>query len=357
MKADGQISTVLPEIIQRNLIERVVDLISRDNSSFSGLEKDDADGAKLSAVARVLEMRNWVPLAGQYILNGRQIFDIHDGLTEMLLHTDLGDCTLSGLRLPYDCFYIHFGKQDEIKVPWDDDFEYVDGAFVAVTPWDPSDTSEEAQKRYKVGLSTVKKDGSGVAMPGYFIDFTPAEAGIPIEAAIETAIKRRKEHFFEGAVEGSVNYALAQSRAHHLDEGYELAKKALRLIFNSLFYLESLGTLPDETVGRDVSAQLTAEWLAAKPDRRFKVKQKLNAQGYTVVKLVGTELTEAYPSRGTREGVSTHWRRGFFREQAHGPKLTLRKRIWVKPVVVNPGKGAVTEVPGHVYVAPGPGLQ
>lgn len=39
--------------------------------------------------------------------------------------------------------------------------------------------------------------------------------------------------------------------------------------------------------------------------------------------------------------------------QAHGPAMTLRKRIWVRPTVVNANKGDNTDVPGHIYVPGG----
>lgn len=54
--------------------------------------------------------------------------------------------------------------------------------------------------------------------------------------------------------------------------------------------------------------------------------------------------------------VTPHWRKGrkgHWREQAHGPKLTLRKRVLIKPTFV---KGHELtdpfQVKGHVYKAP-----
>lgn len=43
------------------------------------------------------------------------------------------------------------------------------------------------------------------------------------------------------------------------------------------------------------------------------------------------------PGDGAGSGVTTspHWRRGHFRSQPHGPGNTLRKRVFIEPVMVN----------------------
>jgi hypothetical protein len=39
---------------------------------------------------------------------------------------------------------------------------------------------------------------------------------------------------------------------------------------------------------------------------------------------------------GTHASPRAHWRRGHWRDQVHGPKLSLRKQMWIEPVFVNP---------------------
>lgn len=348
VRANGVITESLPHIIQQELVGRMM-------ASLKGFidENPEAKTMAAQALAKFLEQRHWVPLIGQYEHNGRQIFDLHDDLTEMLLATDVGDCTLEDLNLPYDCFFIRFGKQDDIKVPFDDDFEYVDGAFVAVTPWQDTPTSAP-KKRFKIGLSTVKKSGEGVMMPGYFIDFTPEEACMPVDKAVDAAMARRRAAFFEGVKEGSMVSGLAEIRAAELAEGGLLARKALPLVFNAMFYLESLSDVPAEEPGRDTSSELTAKWQQSKPDRRHKVRSQLIAGGYAVVRLVGKEVARTgLGGSGVShqvDGLKTHWRRGFFRQQPHGPERQLRRRQWIKPTVVNAHKSDASEAPGHIYV-------
>lgn len=347
VRADGRIGGGLVERIQQQLIgamtaglkERLQEMPEQDRGHMAG-----------QLMAKYAEQRHWVPLIGQYEANGRQIFDLHDCLTEALLQTDVGSCTLEDLALPFDCFYLAFGKQESIKVPWEDDFEYADGAFVASTPW--ADTGTE--RRFKIGLSTVKKDGSGVMMPGYFLDFTPEEGKLPVQEAIDNAIERRKAVFFHGVVPGSQEEALAMHRAGELEEGGILARKALLLVFNAMFYLESLKSVPDVSPGRDTSPEMSAKWHGATGSRRRKLQSELTANGYAVVRLVGTEIAEAVEAAGGRpDGVRAHWRRGFYRDQPYGPGKAMKRRQWIRPVIVNAHKAGKDDMPGHVYVSGG----
>lgn len=349
VRADGRIASTLPGLIKDNLIEAMMAGASKWLATLAPEDRGVVAGQML---AKFMEQRHWVPLIGQYEANGRQIFDLHDGLTEALLQTDMGECTLEDLALPYDCFFLSFGKQQEIKVPWEDDFEYADGAFVAATPWDEA---EPTKRRYKIGLSTVKKDGSGVMMPGYFIDFIPAEASLPVQQAIDAAIERRKRAFFEGVMPGSQDEVLAQHRTSELEEGAILARKALALVFNAMFYLESLNDIPSPTPGRDTSPGLVAKWAATKPERRHKLQSELTASGYTMVHLLGSEVADALAKAGGRpDGVRTHWRRGHYKQQPYGPGQSLRRRQWIRPTIVNAHKSEQgDELPGHIYVSGG----
>lgn len=313
-----------------------------------------AKEAFVQTVAKFMEQRHWVPMLAQYELNGRQIFDLHDGLTEMLLNTDVSECTLDEIKLPYDCFYLRFGKQDEIKVPFEDDFEYVDGAFIAASPWAAPNASPETkpETRIKIGLTTVKKDGRGVMMPGYFLDFYPSELSLPFGEAVDAALKRRVEAFKEDEPDDEWSKTLSLVRASEVTEGAALARLALPLIFNSLFYLESLNDLPEYTPSRDTSSELTARWEQSKPNRRHKLHSELTKNGYAIVRLVGKEVVDATAGLNPRGGgVRTHWRRGYFRNQPHGPQKSLRKRVWIRPTVIRADRADESgDTVGRIYI-------
>lgn len=342
VQADGRMARNVPDAIWQGL---VMPCMKSAAAQLGGHPERDAVLSQL--LGKLSDQRHWSPLVAQYELNGRQIFDFEDHLVDMLDHTDLGNATLGSLKLPYDCFFLRFGRQERIKSEWNEDFEYVDGAFIAATPWDDQ---APIQHRLKIGLATIKRDGSGVMMPGYFLDITPTEAALPAAEAVDAAIARRRATFMADAKGDAHSEAFAQLRIHEADEGARLARLALPLIINGLYYLESLNDLPAEEPGRDTSSELTARWAQEAPAKRSKLRSQLTASGYTVVKIVGRELGRPQVGGSERNGPRTHWRRGFTREQRYGAGLAFCRRVWIKPTLVN-ASDAGEDLPGHIYVA------
>lgn len=344
---DGMVSSTLYASINRDIFEPAIASVAA--AVRSGEYPEDCVGQLL---AKLKATEHWVPMYGQYELAGRQIFDLHDRLTDMLLATDLGDSTLENLHLPYDALYLRFGAQDSIKLPFDEDrFEFFDGAFVARSPWD------ESGSRIKIGFTTVHEDGTGVDYPGYFFDILPSELSLPVEEAIEVAMARLLATYRDDEGASPNTRALNSHLREYVEESATMIRAAAALLVNALFYVESIsGALPAEEPGRDTPPERVSRWMHAPLDKRRKQRSALTADGYAIVRLVGKEVaTEAAPSAGIHASVRVHWRRGHWRQQRHGAGRALIKRIWIKPVLV--GKDAMqddTPVPGHVYAIGAP---
>lgn len=292
--------------------------------------------------AKLAEMRHWVPLAAQYYNCGRQIFDLTDEVVEMLEHTDFGDCTLEGWHPPYEAFFVNFGKRASICLPWGDDFEYLDGAFIAMTPVD-----EQGNMRLKLGFSTCKKGGEGVMSPGYFLDFTPEEQAMPVAVAIDHAISRRADSFLDKPGDSESDKAINAHRRAVINDGGEILKQASSLIVNVLFYLESIGTPRRLEPGRDAPTDYVVRWEQSNPRQREKLKSRLLSEGYTAVYLLGREFSASNTAANVGHR-RTHWRRGHWRRQHHGQANSLIKRLWIKPQLI--GAGSADELTGHIYV-------
>ncbi len=341
----------------QQLEERLLDPITQTTlGPLSGANvPPDLVTARFQLVAKLYEIRHWAPLVAQYELNGRQIFDFNDTLVEMLAHTDHGECTLADWHPPFDAFFVRFGKQDEFKLQFGDDFEYLDGAFVAVTPWDETPGS----RRIKFGFTTVLRDGRGVTLPGHFLDLAPDEQNMPIDQAVSVALARRIAGLSEGPVPESdeptndpVEF-LRRSRVGTIEEAAEIMRQGATLLVNALFYLESVGAPQATQPGRDTPLARVAAWMNAPPTRHHKMRSQLTSDGYAVVYLMGQELMRgASPARDTGS-KRAHWRRGHWRMQRHGPQLSLRKRLWMKPVMVNAHQ-AHEDMPGRITVVTPP---
>jgi hypothetical protein len=279
-------------------------------------------------------------VVGQYELHGRQIFDFSSGLVQMLQHTDIRDCSVQNLLLPYPALYMHFGRAAGIEVEGSNgELEYIDGALIA-------HAKDESMEVLKLALSGVDRSGARVRRTMHYTSL-PAEAmRLPVQQAIDAGV----EYFLDGPPRRSDVPEWVQDfwedRRRHAGKA---AIAALPLIVNGLFYLENPPRPHRVALGAATPAELVAQWEGTVPARRRKLQAKLTADGYTLVHLVGEEI--AHRADGSGSGtVAPHWRRGHWREQAHGPKMSLRKRILIKPVLVNGhGEAHPLDVPGHVY--------
>ena len=266
----------------------------------------------------------------------------------MLCKTDLRDCTLEDWNAPYDAFYVRFGKQEAMKLPFDgDEFEYLDGAYVARTPF------AGGGRRLKLGFTTVKENGKGVSLPGYFIDIFPDEQKMVVTDAIEAALSRKISEYDAEDAQDPEATAINSHRRQEAKDSADLLRAGAALLVNAMFYLEGLGSAaPQPGPGRDTPSNRVARWCQLDATKRRKEKSALNADGYAVVRLVGGEII-AGETRSTGGLPETHWRRGHWRFQRHGEGLSERRRIWIKPVLVGAGHHDGSELPGHVYVGAG----
>lgn len=343
--AEGMITTDLHDQIYQDLIAPQMALTAQ------AVREEGVDGVIAGqTITKQLSYSDWVPLLGQYEASGKQIFDLHDSLTELLRQTDVGECTLEDLHMPYACVYLQFGKLLDVKHAFDSEagtFEYMDGVFVALSPW------SEAGSRIKMGFSTVHEDGTGVMYPGLFFDLLPDERKLPVLQGIEAALDRRqREH--QASEDSHHNYQAVMAHARDADdEAADTLCRAASLVVNALFYIESLReNLPHPTPGRDTPPTMSAKWAAANPRQQLKQRSALSADGYTVVRLVGTEVAGQASGAPTGTSRKVHWRRGHWRQQPYGEHMALRRRTWIKPVLVG-GSEAPAELPGHRYVLSG----
>lgn len=346
VNAAGMISDALPQMIDEYLIPLYA-------TSFrqATLDQPNADYLFMVHAAKIAILRHWVPLAAQYELNGRQIFDLDDQLVTLLRQTDLGEATLEQWHAPYEAFYVRFGCQPEMRITFEgDEFEYLEGAYVARTPFDG-----EGGMRLKFGFTTVKADGRGVMLPGYFVDILPDEQRLVVADAVDAAIARRLAEVGDRSEDDEATRAFKSHQRSEVNDSAELLRAGVKLLVNALFYLESIRVhQPSPEPGRDTPPERVARWFQLPDRRRLKEQSALTADGYAVVRLVGREASEAEIGSGGSD-VRAHWRRGHWRQQRHGVGLALFKRLWIKPVLVAANREDSTSLPGHVYTTGGIG--
>ncbi len=326
-----------------------------DSAKSAYKDHPDRDAMQVYSVAQAVELQYWIPLASQFLLNGKQIFDMDQALMEQLMLTDLGDSTLRDWNPVYDCFYLRLGKQEGAALPFlDGAQQHLEGAFIAVTPYDVP--GEVSGNRIKIGMTTVKDDGTPTEWPAFFLDILPKEQSLPIVDCFDAAISRRIANFSgqqqDPSVVGGLMAGINRLRAELARESGDLMKGAMQLVVNALFYIETMGKdVGIKGPGRDIPTSLAEQWEST-PNRRHKLEQALTRDGYSIVRHVGREFAQGRPTgSGT---VSTHWRRGHYRDQPYGPQKSLVKRVWIKPTIIAAEQADSSSTPGHIYKAARP---
>lgn len=320
----------------------------------------------------VMETENMLAMAyGRFVQAGRQIMDFPPALVDMLANTDIDDIPLNTIKLPYPAQYLHFGPQAgcELEPGWVVDGAYVEQRGIAgdirftVTAV-PTDHTQ-AQTWYLFPEAMYTQDFVG--------EYRSMDIGTAIDTVLSAKLAGLRERMTNAGGDMTANLRaspgadgeampelrdvtarLAADRDESVRRRHPAYKAALQLVVNALCYISAY---PDDIAavwpdGTPASLRDKAEHGKGKEIAR--AKSKLTALGYVPVHICGQRIAEQRAAMGIAGGthgqVVTHWRRGHWRHQAHGAGRTLRKLIWLMPVVV--GSKAHDDEPadGHLYL-------
>ncbi|WP_139222975.1 hypothetical protein [Paracidovorax wautersii] len=296
---------------------------------------------------------------GSYMDGGKIIFDLSESLRQTLLITDAEDIPCGELVFPAKCFYLHFGAESGLS----NDGVNIEGAFVACL--DDRMTIDLVPQGFgqphflslpmgesMIGVSVLLNEPSKLvsqALVDSIADVLAANAKMYEQMA---GMERRLERQYGQVVK-------VPAPVERLAEKGPLLQKALSLIVNTMFYLAVEPQDISDDWGRDTPAEaLVALQAAIKPGAVKTIENTLLKAGYSKVRFAGKMFAQSIAARHIREvaesgkTIAAHFRRGHFRRQPYGPERTLRKTIFVAPVLVNAGYGG--EAQGRIYAVPPP---
>lgn len=296
-----------------------------------------------------------VQIYGGYQDGGRIIFDVRNELSRSLLATDSTEIPCDAVVFPARSFYLQFGPGTGLR---DHGLE-IEGAFVQHLAEDKAmviDLVPAGAFSYKAFWQLPM----GEQMTGIRVDLdNPSE---PVSAALDRSIDNvmaRNRAIFDQIAE--IERQLAEqygevvrvpSPVENLADKRDLLHSALQLVLNTLFFLAA----ESEDVQEDWEEEAPAEFIAQLHSEKFGTRKtaenNLANQGYVRVRFVGRHYAESAGAKavseamGTGRTMPTHLRRGHFRNQPYGPERSLRRTVFIAPIVVNPGKG---EPAGRIY--------
>ena len=251
------------------------------------------------------------------------IFRVEDSLIDILTQTDISDdVSVSMLPLPYPRLYIELGQ---------------------------SRTLQESLSNIASGVHTlegayIEKGRHNRLGEGYYIMLTGSPLGkndamddatlalfLPTSASDERLEDVLKKSVL-AANELARENGLRETPVEWTDQSY----RCLLLLIKALLYI-SLPEVrreshPERTEALKELQRLKSPGKKAKAERRMR---KLS--DYVVIKAAPAH-EKAFSGEGREGGVKPHWRRAHYRMQAHGPRMSLRKLVFITEMLVGVGK-------------------
>jgi len=275
----------------------------------------------------------------KFFREGQNIFHIRRELVSMLTKTDVKKVRIDDIMSPFDFCYIHFGGAGpELWGSY-----HLDGSYI----WSFIDEDE-----HSIGLCHIGSNQSG----GYPEGSSPKivfEDKIHIfhllvyeEPSFQT-VEDFLDWDFRDDSHGSELYQENRKRwKPHLDE-------VIPLVVNTLLFLTARpgdvskryhSNAPQNLVDKTKRAEERGDQSTKK-----RSEAKLLSHGHKRINFVGDKVASALQKgAGSEDSPKTHWRRGHWRRQAHGPNYSQHKLIWIEPTLVGTENPESVETK-HIY--------
>lgn len=308
----------------------------RTRAAFGDREETKRD---TMATACGMNEAHLCDMLASFFNDGQVLFHIARPLREAFLTSDLGDACGSDLKFPFDSFYMHLGA--DMGLTLNDGRARLEGALVE---------RREDGKSLRIALvgDMVDKPAHwglrGMESFSFYIDNENMDR--PLLQAIEERLKHEardpndvKELSDWSTFTVEEKKSIQEGWASH-DLERELHSKNLqvtldcmKLVANALLYLSQYPEDAQEGWQDGAPKGFTEKFERQDPKAREKTLSRARNDGFTRIRRVG-KLFEREESREQGDSPSPHLRRAHWRRQAYGPKLSLRRLMWIRAVRV-----------------------
>ena len=271
-----------------------------------------------------------------HALTGKPTFVTSPGLTEALIHTEFRDVPSDMLKLPHEVLSIEPPRNVGLQIP-----DVQSGLHEVVNIFVLTRGVRSVGQTWHVVLVGEDKGFSeeeerifayNDALFHFHFRFDP-------ELTVGQLIAKHVAEVSEWVQATSGMTATGWTEEH--------LERILRYVINTLLYV----TLPDaelQLLYRDPEVEKLHEKLSRAPKgshKREKLNGELRSKSKDRVTLLGSTVKlmrrahDTAPGAGGGDGTKLyvqHIRRGHWRNQAHGPEHSLRRLMWIKPMMVGP---------------------
>lgn len=301
---------------------------------------------------------------------GRNIFSFSKELLQLLEKTDVNDVKPELFKPPYDIFYLNL-KPLNIKLSKNSD-AIIEGVYIDHNIWNGNGEHPEGYcdlSFYFVGdfketflkyISKVKSSMMPFTNDNYveetplgdfwniYLWFEKSEKRETVKEALDYFLKNLKDEIF---VTNKKPEQITDFDLEFYSDTIELIERTINLVINCLLYLSQ----PKDKI--DIETKLPTglpgnfekKMSFAKTEKeKKKIREKIEQAGFSKINFVGQTFKRRY-NEIINSGltVQPHWRRGHWRNQKFGEKLSESKLIWIMPTIVNNDIGQPLK--GHLY--------
>jgi hypothetical protein len=281
-----------------------------------------------------------------WIEKGRNIFDFSNNISDLLKETDILDMDISLIKSPYSTFYIDLSKA---KIPFEENGEiYIEGAFIR----DDIEENEDWERTISINFVSsdyinnywkINKDLCWDSDRGFqsILLFLDRKGNLN---TIKEAVEYIKKAFLNNGYDD-----LTENRKNELHQIHnQFIDRTINFIINCLLYLTTKEVDIEEEYPKNLPSYLKAKLSKANSKRKTEIAEtEIIRSGFTKIKYVGRKIKSNYISNDLNGEISTHWRKGHWRNQKFGKNLLESKLVWIMPTIVNKEKGEPKK--GHIY--------
>lgn len=298
-------------------------LLGLEQFTFPEERLKRAFGEEFGQAGNTLEMA-----VEQWYGSGQQIFDL-SAISAMFLDSDAMKTPVGRLKLPYEAFFIHWGKHLELASPMNGRF--IEGCYVVRYPHGESidftfvtSLPDDDPWDQRSLMANMVVDCEGV----YAVMAEPENDGTIADNLVE-----QSQTGFSNE-EGILRWS-------------NCIGAALNMAANCLCYLSSPKAEVEDKYPQDAPARLVKQASTGTPRERARGESKLQNLGFRVIKLCGQRLAESMGLKAGSKEMPPHWRKGHWWPARVGKGRTEVRMDWRDGVVVNLNKGAPEA--GHIY--------
>lgn len=286
----------------------------------------DGQLAKDAAAVVLAEDVKGLLVWAQWQHSGAAVYEVSPALARELWASDAGELRPADLLERPECFYLHFGLQDNDK-PVLDNGTPVEGAYVVVAP---------GVSIRIVLCGRPQDDATQTPSDGrYDLRLVWPHTDQPVDAAIDRSLQSDLADVDAAAQQlrhAGHPAGAADALRQRLVANSAVYRECTRYLLNVMAYRRFVDDAVETQWGSEVPSSLRAKVMKGGKEGA-RAHSKLWFMGFGPTRVIGSTFESLLSAPGER-AVAAHWRRGHFRNQPHGPQLSLRKIIWIRPVLV-----------------------